>query len=62
MYELSCVCMACLLVLQALVEVDGGGLRTGLSYPLLQVFFQAANAHRATQRQWNVVLKCAAVG
>lgn len=62
MYELSCVYMAYSLVLQALVEVDGSGLGTGLSYPLLQVFFQAANTHRATQREENVVFKCAAVG
>lgn len=45
------------LVLQALVEVDGGGVGTGLSYCFLQIRFQAAHAHRATNRRWNIIPK-----
>lgn len=37
------------LVLQALVEVNGSGVGTGLSYPLLQFYFQPAHTHRATK-------------
>ena len=60
-----CVCMClyvlcmemCWLVLQALVEIDGGGVGTGLSYPLLQLWFQPAHAHRAAKRQLNMIWK-----
>ena len=47
-----CACLRvemCWLVLQALVEVHGGGAGTGLVYPLLQVCLQPADAHRATE-------------
>lgn len=46
-----------LLVLQALVEVDGGGVRTGLSYCFLQICFQAVHAHWAIKRRWNIISK-----
>lgn len=51
-----CVCLnicmeMCLLLLQAFVEVDSGDVRTGLSYPFLQIFFQPANTHRAFLRE-----------
>lgn len=45
----------CQLDLQALVEVNSGSVRTGLSYLLLQVFFQAAHFQGATKRMLNVV-------
>lgn len=58
-----CVCVSlnicmemCLLLLQAFVEVDSGDVRTGLSYPFLQIFFQPANTHRATKR-WSSIIK-----
>lgn len=55
------LCMVmCWLVLQALVEIDGGGVWTGLSYPLLQLWLQPAHAHRAAKRRMNPILKNAA--
>lgn len=47
------VCV-CVLVLQALVEVDGSGVGTDLSYPLLQICLQPAHTHRTAKRWLNV--------
>lgn len=55
--ECACSRVLCLLrvlcrvVLQALVEVDSGGPRTGLSYPVLQLLLQAAHTHRTFLRE-----------
>lgn len=67
----KCMCMwECLhvlcvsiseLVLQALVEVDGGGEGTGLSYPLLQICFKPTHFHRATKGWLNMMKKNVAV-
>lgn len=46
--HVSCMCMEkCWLLLQALVEVDGGGLGTDLSNPLLQICLEPAQTHGA---------------
>lgn len=60
-----CVRVTELLLLQAFVKVDGGGLRAALSYPLLQLFFQPANTHRAAKKdrkKWQVVVKQVVTG
>lgn len=56
----SCVWMLmCWLVLQALVEVDGGGVGTVLSYALLQVLLQPAHTHGAAKRWLNMIRNAA---